>query len=264
MRQQALAGLVPDLIQTEIAARRHAGASVKLASFAQRFPDQIRHLRALDSAAPSLAAPSTDDGDYSTRPGVEPIAVPLGSEPGRLAAPTLPEQFGRYRILQVIGQGAMGSVYLAHDSQLDRIVALKVPLVGATDSPRALARFYREARAAATLSHPNICPVYDVGTIDDIHFVTMAYIEGKPLSTLMRGDAPLPQKSVAAVIRKLALAMHEAHAHGVIHRDLKPSNVALDDRGETVILFIRLSAPTRAGQGANRDAVSLDPCHDFR
>jgi serine/threonine protein kinase len=235
------AGLVPDLIQAEIAARRRAGASVKMASFAQRFPDQIQHLRALDSSAPSLAAPSTDDADYSTRPGVEPLAFPLGSEPARLATSTLPEQFGRYRILQVLGQGAMGSVYLAHDSQLDRIVALKVPLGGATDSPRALERFYREARAAATLSHPNICPVYDVGTINGIHFVTMAYIEGKPLSALMRGNAPLPQKSVAAVIRKMALAMHEAHARGIIHRDLKPSNVMINRRQQPVIMDFGLA-----------------------
>src|SRR5207248_3269451 len=94
---------------------------------------------------------------------------------------------------------------------------------------------------AATLSHPNICPVFDVGTIDGIHYVTMAYVEGKTLSALIRGDERLPQKAVAAVVRKLALAMQEAHACGVIHRDLKPSNVMINKRNEPVIMDFGLA-----------------------
>src|SRR5262249_31069689 len=163
-------------------------------------------------------------GSFTTRATVPPRAVPPLPEPHEPAgARALPEQFGRYRILRKLGEGGMGSVYLAHDTQLDRQLALKVPLLRG-DSPQVLERFYREARAAATLSHPNICPVHDVGEIDGVHFVTMAYIEGQPLSALIRGKSRMPPKSVAAVIRKLALAMHEAHAHGVIHRDLKPAN----------------------------------------
>jgi predicted Ser/Thr protein kinase len=239
-------GLVPELIQAELAARHRAGVPADLASFAQRFPDQANQLKAIDRSASTFPAPETEAGRYSTCSNVPPmpvppLPVPSLPVPSGQGAPSLPEQFGRYRILRKLGQGGMGSVYLAHDSQLDRQLALKVPHISASDGPQVLERFYREARAAATLSHPNICPVHDVGTIDGVHFVTMAFIEGKPLSELMRVKGRLPQKSVAAVIRKLALAMQEAHARGIIHRDLKPSNIMINERNEPVIMDFGLA-----------------------
>src|ERR687885_102609 len=91
----------------------------------------------------------------------------------------LPETLGRYRILKPLGQGGMGAVYLAHDTQLDRRVALKVPHFRPEDGSEALERFYREARAAAALRHPNICPVYDVGEHQGVRYLTMAYVEGQ-------------------------------------------------------------------------------------
>src|SRR5262249_28410411 len=114
------------------------------------------------------------------------VPTPLPSGPAA-AIDLLPEQmFGRYRILRKLGEGGMGSVYLAHDTQMDRLVALKVPKFKAEDNstnlPEILERFYREARAAATLDHPNICTVYDVNEINGIHYLTMAYVEGKALS----------------------------------------------------------------------------------
>src|SRR5688572_9555488 len=95
----------------------------------------------------------------------------------RLAGDT----FGRYRILKTLGEGAMGSVYLATDTQLQRKVALKIPKINAKEQQRFIDRFLREARAAATLTHPNICPVFDVGEIEGEHFITMAYIQGHSL-----------------------------------------------------------------------------------
>jgi serine/threonine protein kinase len=147
----------------------------------------------------------------------------------------LPDQFGRYQILKQLGQGGMGAVYLAQDTQLDRPVALKVPFFSPEDGPEALERFYREAKAAAILSHPNLCPVHDVGQINGIHYLTMAYIEGKPLSMCIDRSMPLTQANVATVVRKLALALEEAHCRGVVHRDLKPSNIIINERGEPVI-----------------------------
>jgi hypothetical protein len=147
----------------------------------------------------------------------------------------LPEQFGRYRILKALGHGGMGTVYLAHDSQLERRVALKVPSFTPEAGPEILQRFAREGRAAATIEHPNICPIYDVGEVNGIHFLTMAYVEGKPLSLYIDPARPLPQRQVAALVRKLALALREAHAHGVIHRDLKPSNILINQRAEPII-----------------------------
>ncbi|MDA1163637.1 MAG: protein kinase [Planctomycetota bacterium] len=107
-----------------------------------------------------------------------------GSQSGnnaRLSNDAPRTQFGRYRILKELGRGAMGAVYLAHDEQLDREIALKIPQFGQDLNPNLLERFYREARAAAALRHPGICPVYDVGEIDGQHYITMAFIKGRPL-----------------------------------------------------------------------------------
>jgi hypothetical protein len=153
----------------------------------------------------------------------------------------LPEQFGRYRILRPLGRGGMGTVYLALDAQLGRQVALKVPRFAADDDPQVLARFYREARAAARLQHPNLCPVYDVGQLNDVHYLTMAYVEGRPLSALTAADQLLPPHQAALLVRQIALAMEEAHAHGVVHRDLKPSNVLINKRGEPVVMDFGLA-----------------------
>jgi predicted Ser/Thr protein kinase len=235
------ADVVPDLIEAEIAARRKAGARADLASFAERFPEQIEYLGAIEQAASNLEVPATGSGRYSTRDTSPPVAIRFARQPSGLAIPMPPEQFGRYRILRKLGQGGMGTVYLAHDSQLDRRLALKVPHLSAPDCPRALERFYREARAAATLSHPNICQVYDVGTFEGVHFVTMAFVDGKPLSELMMSKNQFPQKSVAAIIRKLARAMQEAHTRGIVHRDLKPSNIMINLRSEPVIMDFGLA-----------------------
>src|SRR5437763_2407094 len=102
------------------------------------------------------------------------------------AAGPLPSSFGRYRIVRELGRGGMGAVYLAHDTQLDRPVALKVPHFTAKDGPELMERFHREARAAATLDHPNICPVYDVGEVGGVHYLTMAYVEVRPLVDLLQ------------------------------------------------------------------------------
>jgi serine/threonine protein kinase len=153
----------------------------------------------------------------------------------------LPKEFGRYRILEQLGQGAMGSIYLAQDTQLGRRVALKVPHLrrgadGTTPDRCDLDRFYREARAAATLDHPNLCKVYDVGQIEGIPYLTMAYIKGRPLSKYIHRDRPMSQQRVAVMVRKLAQALEEAHYNGVIHRDLKPSNIMVDPRGDVIIM----------------------------
>ena len=154
------------------------------------------------------------------------------------------ESFGRYAIQKVLGQGAMGAVYLAKDTQLDRDVALKIPKFGdgnGVDEEELLARFYREARAAATLRSPNICPVYDVGEIDGQHYITMAFIEGRPLKDYTKSKKTHSEKQIITTIRKLALGLSEAHEIGVIHRDLKPANIMVDLKGEPVVMDFGLA-----------------------
>ena len=153
----------------------------------------------------------------------------------------LPEQFGRYRILKELGRGAMGAVYLAEDEQIQRKVALKVPKFPDGMSSELLERFYREARAAGNLRHPGICPVYDVGEIDGQHFITMAYIEGRPLKSLTESGRPQDITLVASIIQKIAEAMSVAHKQGVIHRDLKPANVMLEAEDQPVVMDFGLA-----------------------
>jgi serine/threonine protein kinase len=153
----------------------------------------------------------------------------------------LPENFGRYRIIKMLGQGGMGTVYLARDTQLEREVALKVPHFDAERGPRLLNRFEQEARAAARVHHPNICPIYDVGEIDGKHYLTMAFVDGVSLNQVLRKGMRVSPRQAAHLIRKLALAVHEAHNCGVIHRDLKPSNIMIDRRGEPIIMDFGLA-----------------------
>src|SRR5437588_3411995 len=139
-----------------------------------------------------------------------------------MATLTLPEQFGRYHILKKLGEGGLGAVYLAEDSLLGRQVALKVPHFDEEDGSHAVERFYREARAAAGIEHPNLCAVHDVGQVGGIHYLTMPFVEGTPLSRLIDADHPWPPRQAADLVRKLAEGLGVMHAKGLIHRDLKP------------------------------------------
>src|SRR5438874_471814 len=155
----------------------------------------------------------------------------------------LPKTFGRYRLLRPLGEGGIGTVYLARDTELDRLVALKVPRLGPDDQlpPDDLERFFREGRAAASLMHPNLCPIFDVGQVDGTPYLTMAYLEGRLLSGIIEKGKPLSQRQAVQIVRKLASALQEAHARGVIHRDLKPSNVMINSRGEPVVMDFGLA-----------------------
>ena len=159
----------------------------------------------------------------------------------RVSSDAPPTSFGRYKILSELGRGAMGAVYLAQDEQLDRKVALKIPQFGGALNSGLLERFYREARAAGNLRHPGICPVYDVGEIDGQHFITMAFIEGRPLRDFSKSSKRQADKQTARVIRKIAMAMGEAHDQNVIHRDLKPANIMIDTKNEPVVMDFGLA-----------------------
>jgi hypothetical protein len=141
-----------------------------------------------------------------------------------------PSQVGRYEVRARLGAGAFGTVYRAYDPQLDREVALKVPLPGMMNSPKAVERFLREARAAARLRHPCIVPLFDAGRDGDTLYLASAFIEGQPLSQAI-GDGQLDFRAAAQIVRGLAEALAYAHRLGIVHRDVKPANVMLDDKG---------------------------------
>jgi len=185
-------------------------------------------------------APSTIDGAVvETMPPETDQSTETGASPG--THDKLPELFGRYRIIKTLGQGAMGAVYLAEDTDLGRQVALKVPKFSDIDSQEVLDRFYQEARSAATLHHRNICPVHDIGEYNGTRYITMAYIEGRPLSDYIKPDKPQQPRNIVLTVRKLALALQEAHERGVVHRDLKPANIMIDQKNEPVIMDFGLA-----------------------
>ncbi len=147
----------------------------------------------------------------------------------------MPRSLGDYQVLRVLGSGGMGTVYLARDVALGRLVALKVIRHFDTSDGRSMERFLRSARITAGLSHPSIVPIYNVGQVDGRLFIVSQYIEGNELSALMRQAGRVPPGDAARIVGEVAEALHCAHEQGVIHRDVKPSNIMVDSGGHALL-----------------------------
>src|SRR6185436_130872 len=139
---------------------------------------------------------------------------------------------GRYRIVAMLGKGGMGEVYRADDLSLDQSVALKFLPEEIARNERALERFRNEVRIARQVSHPNVCRVYDLGEMQGLYFLSMEYIDGEDLGSLLRRIGRLPGDKALEISRKLCAGLAAAHEKGVLHRDLKTANVMLDGRGQ--------------------------------
>ena len=138
--------------------------------------------------------------------------------------------FGRYRLLSVIGQGGMGKVYRAHDTLMDRDVAVKVLPPELAVEPGYEQRFRREAQTAARLNEPHIVPIYETGEIEGQLYLVMPIIEGIDLHALLQREGPMSAQRAVRVIEQLAAALDAAHAVGLVHRDIKPSNALVTGR----------------------------------
>jgi serine/threonine-protein kinase len=149
---------------------------------------------------------------------------------------------GRYRIVSLLGRGGMGEVYRADDLKLGQPVALKfLPEALSTDGA-ALARFHREVRTARQVSHRNVCRVYDIGEIDGQHFLSMEFIKGEELASLLRRIGRLPADKAVEISRQLCAGLAAAHDNNVLHRDLKPANVMIDADGNVRITDFGLAS----------------------
>ena len=138
---------------------------------------------------------------------------------------------GRYELAHLVARGGMAEVYRAHDRLLDRPVALKILFPELSVDRSFVERFRREAQAAANLSHPNIVPVFDWGEDGGTYFIVMEYVDGRPLSSILRTAGPLHPDRAAEIAADVAAALSYAHRHGVIHRDVKPGNVLITEEG---------------------------------
>ncbi len=185
----------------------------------------------------------------------------MSGQPDTLAH-AAPEQVGRYRILGPAGEGGMGAVYRAHDPHLGRDVAVKLPhIAGRPDAALLAQRFQREARAAARVWHPHVCPIYDVGEHEGRPFAVMPFIEGQSLaSRLADGPRPSPREAVALLLQILD-ALEAIHSHGLIHRDLKPANILLDQAGRPLVADFGLARPEDASRLTADGAVMGTPAY---
>jgi predicted Ser/Thr protein kinase len=149
-------------------------------------------------------------------------------------AATVPKDFGDFEVLRRVGRGGMGTVFLARQKSLGRMVALKVLAPGAIELPSARVRLHREAEVTAALAHPNIVPVYLVGEFGGTPFIAMKYVDGPSLAEV---PGPLPPAQVARIGMQVARALAATHAHGVLHRDIKPANLLLDGDAPVIVDF---------------------------
>jgi hypothetical protein len=171
-----------------------------------------------------------------------------------------PDHIGRYRLLGRLGAGGMGTVYRAHDPHLDRIVAVKVPRLDGPPEQRAarVQRFQREARAAARILHPNVCPIFDVGEHDGAAFVVMAYVQGQSLDQVLaqRGAFADVREALGLIVQVLD-GLAAVHAQGVVHRDVKPGNILLDGAGHPILTDFGLARPEESGVGLTSEGVVI-------
>ncbi|MCC7538837.1 MAG: serine/threonine protein kinase [Deltaproteobacteria bacterium] len=180
-----------------------------------------------------IERPAKSNRNRASQPGPPSVPPPTPSQrppdwrpsPGNLTGRTLE---GKYKIEEMIGRGAMGTVYRGRHSLLQRVVAIKVISRGHSPGSEAEQRFYREARIAGSIGHPNIAEVFDLGTLEDgSPFIVMPYLEGETLAERIRRVGALPLVEAFEIAARVVSALVATHAKGIVHRDLKPENVFL-------------------------------------
>jgi hypothetical protein len=193
-----------------------------------------------ETPAPPRAPSSRPTSNRTSSSGVTSSSSSGWSGKGRFAAGTI--LASRYRIVAALGRGGMGEVFRAEDLTLQQEIALKFLPSELTSDPEALERFHREVRMARQISHPNVCRVFDIGVADGAPFITMEYVDGEDLSSLLRRIGRFPEDKGLEISRQICAGLAAAHEQGLLHRDLKPANIMLDGRGRVRITDFGLAS----------------------
>ena len=176
------------------------------------------------------AAPSTPSSSFTKAvPANAPAAPPGAIQPGTIIGE-------RFEVLQLLGEGGMGAVYKAHDRELERDVALKLIRPELARNPEILQRFKHELILARQVTHRNVIRIFDLGQAEGYRYITMEYLDGRDLRSVLREKGKLPPEEAAKIVLQICRALEAAHAEGVIHRDLKPQNIMLDASGRAYVM----------------------------
>ncbi len=220
------------------------GETMHCPSCSSVVPDTSRYCLSCGKVLPSsemetMAATSSPPAKSDSKPAFPSEAHSSGGlsrqgsisqSTGRFTAGTVFAE--RYRIIGLLGKGGMGEVYRADDLTLDQPVALKFLPDKVAADPERLERFYSEVRVARQVSHPNVCRIYDIGQMLGQHFISMEYVDGEDLASLLRRIGRLPQDKALEIARQICAGLAAAHERGVLHRDLKPANIMIDGQGK--------------------------------
>ena len=168
----------------------------------------------------------------------------------------------RYEIIEKVGDGGMALVYRAKDTLLNRIVAVKVLREQFASDDEFIERFRREAQSAASLSHPNVVNIYDVGHTGSTHFIVMEYVDGENLSDLIKTKGELSEHFIVSVGMQIATGLAHAHHHGIIHRDIKPHNILITNEGRVKVTDFGI-AQAMSSANLTQTGVVLGSVHYF-
>src|SRR6266700_8084614 len=202
------------------------------------------------SDAATIADPSPLPGGRPAKIQAELVSSTSVFAPGTLLG-------ARYQILRILGQGGMGAVYEARDNELDRTIALKVIRPELASNPTILQRFKQELILSRHVTHKNVVRIFDLGEAEGTKFITMEFVEGEDLRSVLRHHGKFSARKAVAVVQQICRALEAAHAVGVIHRDLKPQNIMSDDHGRVVVMDFGLARSIDSNDGMTQTGAVI-------